>query len=244
MTMHTVYQLEGKFPCGVEIPPATVNDVEIGRQTKLEAGVTYVFDKGYYHFGWWKKINDIGAFFVTRSKVSTRLRATKSRYVRKTIGDGFKIISDADVVLASKGDSSLPIPLRRIKARRDNGGMITLITNDLKRTAIEIAALYKSRWQIEALFRWIKQHLNLRKFMTKNDNAIRLQILAAMIAYLLLRLARRLNSLRMPDLRFAELVCQRLFMRSLIADIDKPPSVNPSKPKPSFSLDQLGFAYE
>jgi putative transposase len=173
------------------------------------------------------------------------LRATKSRYVRKTIGDdGFKIISDANVVLASKGDSSLPIPLRRIKVRRDKGGTITLITNDLERTAIEIAALYKSRWQIELLFRWIKQHLNLRKFMAKNDNAIRLQILAAMIAYLLLRLARRLNSLRMPDLRFAELVCQRLFMRGPIAEIDKPPPVNPSKPKPRFSLDQLGFAYE
>jgi IS4 transposase len=244
MKMHTVYQLEGQFPCCVEITPATVNDVEIGRQAELEAGVTYVFDKGYYHFGWWKKINDTGAFFVTRSKVSTRLRATKSRYVRKTIGDGFKIIGDADVVLASKGDSSLPIPLRRIKVRRDKGGMITLITNDLERTAIEIAALYKSRWQIELLFRWIKQHLNLRKFMAKNDNAIRLQILAAMIAYLLLRLARRLNSLKMLDLRFAELVCQRLFMRGSIAEIGKPPPVNPSKPKPRFSLDQLGFAYE
>jgi len=243
MKMHTVYQLEGNFPCCVEITPATVNDVEIGRQTELEAGVTYVFDKGYYHFGWWKKINDTRAFFVTRTKVSTRLRATKSRYVRKTIGDGFKIISDAEVVLASKGDSSLPIPLRRIKVRRDKGGMITLITNDLRRTAVEIAALYKSRWQIELLFRWIKQHLNLRKFLAKNDNAIRLQILAAMIAYLLLRLARRLNSLTMPDLRFAELVCQRLFMRSPIAEIDKPPSVNPSKPKPRFSLDQLGFSY-
>jgi putative transposase len=244
MKMHTVYQLEGKFPCCVEITPATVNDVEIGRQTELEAGVTYVFDKGYYHFGWWKKINDTGSFFVTRSKVSTRLRATKSRYVRKTLGDGFKIISDADVVLASKGDSSLPIPLRRIKVRRDKGGMITLITNDLERAAIEIAVLYKSRWQIELLFRWIKQHLNLRKFMAKNDNAIRLQILAAMIAYLLLRLARRLNSLRMLDLRFAELVCQRLFMRSPIAEIDKPPPVNPSKPKSRFSLDQLWFAYD
>jgi putative transposase len=244
MKMHTVYQLEGQFPCCVEITPAIVNDVEIGRQTELEAGVTYVFDKGYYHFGWWKKINDTGALFVTRSKVSTRLRATKSRYVRKTIGDGFKIISDADVVLASKGDSSLPIPLRRIKVRRDKGGMITLVTNDLGRTAIEIAALYKSRWQIELLFRWIKQHLNLRKFMARNDNAIRLQILAAMIAYLLLRLARRLNSLKMPDLRFAELVCQRLFMRGPIAEIDKPPPVNPSKPKPRFSLDQLGFAYD
>src|ERR1700731_3844567 len=243
MKMHTIYQPEGKCPRCVEITPATVNDVEIGRQTELEAGVTYVFDKGYYHFGWRKKINDARAFFVTRTKVSTRLRATKSRYVRKTIGDGFKIISDADVVLASKGDSSLPIPLRRIKVRRDKGGVITLITNDLQRTAVEIAALYKSRWQIELLFRWIKQHLNLRKFMAKNDNAIRLQILAAMIAYLLLRLARRLNSLRMLDLRFAELVCQRLFMRSPIAEIGKPPPVNPRKPKPRFSPNQLELIY-
>src|SRR5450759_28781 len=109
------------------------------------------------------------------------------------LGDGFRIIADADVMLASKGDSKLPIPLRRIKVKRDKGGTITLITNDLERTAVEIAALYKRRWQIELLFRWIKQHLNLRKFMGRNDNAIRLQIIAAMIAYLLLRLARRLN---------------------------------------------------
>ena len=161
----------------------------------------------------------------------------------QAIGDGFRIIADADVILASKGNSKLPIPLRRIKVKRDKGGTITLITNDLERTAVEIAALYKSRWQIELLFRWIKQHLNLRKFMGKNDNAIRLQIIAAMIAYLLLRLARRLNSLRMLDLRLAELVCQRLFMRSPIAEIDKPPPVNPSKPKPKFSPDQLGFTY-
>jgi putative transposase len=243
MKMHIVYHPGNDVPRCVEITPATVNDVEIGRQIELEAGATYVFDKGYYHFGWWKKINAAKAFFVTRVKVNTRLRKTKSRHLRKIKGDGFRIIADANVSLASKGDSSLPIPLRRIKVRRDKGGMVTLITNDLKRTAVEIAALYKSRWQIELLFRWIKQHLNLRKFMGKNDNAIRLQILAAMIAYLLLRIARRLNSLKMLDLRFAELVCQRLFMRSPIAEIDKPPPVNPSKPKPRFSPDQLGFAY-
>ena len=244
MKMHIVYHPGNDVPRCVEITPATVNDVEIGRQIELEAGATYVFDKGYYHFGWWKKINAAKAFFVTRVKVNTRLRKTKSRYLRKTKGDGFRIIADANVSLASKGDSSLPIPLRRIKVRRDKGGMVTLITNDLKRTAVEIAALYKSRWQIELLFRWIKQHLNLRKFMGKNDNAIRLQILAAMIAYLLLRLARRLNSLKMLDLRFAELVCQRLFMRSPIAEIDRPPPVTPSKPKLRFSPDQLGFCYE
>ena len=99
-------------------------------------------------------------------------------------------LDDAEVSLASKGDSKLPIRLRRISVRRENGGMITLITNDLERSAVEIAALYKSRWQIELLFRWIKQHLNLRKFLGNNDNAIRLQILAAMIAFLLLRIAR------------------------------------------------------
>jgi putative transposase len=243
MKMHVVYHPEQESPRCVEITSATVNDVEIGRQTTLEAGATYVFDKGYYHFGWWKKINAANAFFVTRIKMNTRLRATKYRYVRKIIGDGFWIIDDAEVVLASKGDSRLPIPLRRIRVKRDNGKTITLVTNDLDRTAVEIAALYKRRWQIELLFRWIKQHLNIRKFIGHNDNAIRLQIIAAMIAYLLLRIARRLNSLKMLDLRFAELVCQRLFMRKPIAEIDKPPSVNPSKPKPKFSLDQLEFAY-
>jgi putative transposase len=243
MKMHVVYHPERDVPRCVEITPATVNDVEIGRRTELEAGATYVFDKGYYHFGWWKKINAANAFFVTRSKVNTRLRTKRRRVVTEAAGDGFKIIDDAEVVLASKGDSRLAIPLRRIRVKRDKGGMITLITNDLNRTTIEIAALYKRRWQIELLFRWIKQHLNIRKFMGKNDNAIRLQIIAAMIAYLLLRIARRLNSLKMLDLRFAELVCQRLFMRKPIAEIDQPPPVNPNKPKPKFSLDQLGFSY-
>src|SRR6266700_3041601 len=163
LKMHVVYHPGNDVPRCVEITPATVNDVEIGRQTELEAGATYVFDKGYYHFGWWKKIDLANAFFVTRVKVNTRLRATKYRHVRKTIGDGFRI-------------------------QRDKGGTITLITNDLNRTAVEIGALYKRRWQIELLFRWIKQHLNIRKFLGNSDNAIRLQIVAAMIAYLLLRI--------------------------------------------------------
>src|ERR1700692_2614427 len=243
MKMHIVYHPGNDVPRCVEITPATVNDVEIGRQIELEAGATYVFDKGYYHFGWWKKINAAKAFFVTRVKVNTRLRKTKSRYVRKTIGDGFRIIADADVMLASKGDSSLPIPLRRIKVKRDKGGIITLITNDLERTAVEIATLYKVRWQIELLFRWIKQHLDIRKFLGTNDNAIRLQILAAMIAYLLLRIAARVNCLKMPALRLAELVGQFLFTRRSIAAITKPPPVNPSKRQQKGSPDQMELCY-
>jgi IS4 transposase len=243
MKMHVVYDPKTDCPRYVEVTDANVNDVEIGRGVEIEAGATYVFDKGYYHFGWWKKINDSGAFFVTRVKTNTRLRAIKRRYVRKTHGDGFTILEDAEVVLASKGDSRLPIPLRRIKVKRDTGGTITLVTNDLERTAVEIATLYKARWQIELLFRWIKQHLDIRKFLGTNKNAIRLQVLAAMIAYLLLRIAARVNCIRIPVLRFTELVCQRIFMRRPINEIDKPPPVNPSKAQLRCSPNQQEFSY-
>ncbi len=219
MKLHVVYDPRADVPRCVEITPANVNDVEIGRRTPIKAGTTYVFDKGYCRFDWWRNINDCGAYFVTRAKVNMRLRAVRHRYLRKRRGDGFAVVADDEVVLTSKGDSRLPIPLRRIKVRRERGGVITLLTNDLSRTAVEIAALYKSRWQIELLFRWIKQHLDIRKFLGVNDNAIRLQILAAMIAYLLLRIAARSHGVKMLALRFAELVRQFLFTRRDIATI-------------------------
>jgi putative transposase len=245
MKMHVAYDPDADRPYGLEVTSATVNDVQIGQKLPVEAGATYVFDKGYCHFGWWQKINDDGAFFVTRAKVNCRLRSIRRRPLRKRKADGFRIRDDHEVKLVSKGHSQprLAMPLRRIRVRRDQGGVMTLITNDLTRSAIEIAALYKRRWQIELLFRWIKQHLRIRKFLGNNDNAIRLQILAAMIAYLLLRIAAHLNSLRLPALRLAELICQFLFARRSIAKIDKPPPLNPSTPPPKFSRDQLEFCY-
>ena len=243
MKLHVVYDHLADVPMAVEVTPANVNDVEIGREVPIKAGTTYVFDKGYCRFDWWQKINDLGAFFVTRPKVSMGLRAFKHRTCHERKGDGFKIIADDEVKLTSKGDSRLPIPLRRIKVRRDNGGLITLLTNDLARTAIEIAALYKSRWQIELLFRWIKQHLEIRKFLGTNENAIRLQVIAAMIAYLLLRIAARTNCITMLPLRFAELVGQFLFTRRPIAATDKPPPVNASRRKSRISPDQIEFCY-
>jgi putative transposase len=172
-----------------------------------------------------------------------RLRKIRQRTNRRRIGDGFKIIADDEVKLVSKGDSRLPIPLRRIKLRRDTGGIITLLTNDQTRTAVEIGALYKSRWQIELLFRWIKQHLDIRKFLGTNDNAIRLQVLAAMIAYLLLRIAARANCIKMLPLRLTELVGQLLFTRRALANIDKPPPTNPSRRICRTPLNQIEFCY-
>lgn len=243
MKLHVVYDPAADIPICVEVTPANVNDVEVGQQAPIQAGTTYVFDKGYCHFGWWQKINDCGAFFVTRKKINMRLRAVKHRTIRKRRGDGFEILADDEVKLVSKSSSRLPIPLRRIKLRRDTGGTITLLTNDLTRTAVKIAALYKSRWQIELLFRWIKQHLEIGKFIGRNDNAVRLQVLAAMIAYLLLRIAAKINCVRLRPLRFAELVGQFLFTRRSIATIDKPPPVNASKRRLRAVPDQFEFCY-
>jgi IS4 transposase len=243
LKLHVVYDPHADVPHCVEITSANVNDVEVGCRTAITPATTYVFDKGYCHFGWWRNINDGGAFFVTRAKKNMRLRATSWRLRTPIAGDGFTVIDDAEVVLASKGNARLPIPLRRIRLKRERGGSITLITNDLARSALEIAALYKSRWQIELLFRWIKQHLRIRKFLGRSENAIRLQLLAAIIAYLLLRIAARINRLELPPLRLVELVGQRLFMRRPIAEIDKPPPVNPSRRQINHSPDQLRFCY-
>jgi len=243
MKMHVVYDPDSDCPRVLDITDANVNDAQIGRTISLEKGATYVFDKGYCHYGWWTAIAEAKAFFVTRPKSNMGLKVLRQRPIKVAQGDGFTVLEDARVSLASKGDSKLPIALRRLIIKRQDGDAITLLTNDLRRSAVEIAALYKGRWQIELLFRWIKQHLKIRKFLGNSGNAIRLQLFAAMIAYALLRIAARTHRLAISILRFTDLVTQCLFERRYIATIERPPPVNPSHRKPLCSPDQTSFAY-
>jgi putative transposase len=243
LKLHVVYDPGADHPRRLAITPSTVNDVTPAQQIWIEAGATYVFDKAYCSYAWWTRLNDADARFVTRQKTTARFRAMHWRPLRKRKGDGFTVIDDAEVKLVSKGDSKLAFPMRRIRVRRDDGAKLTLITNDLKRSAVEVAALYKTRWQIELLFRWIKQHLKLRKFLGRSENAIRLQILAAMIAYLLLRIAARESRVVLPAIRFAGLIAASLFVRKPVADIDRPPRVNPSSARNRASPDQISFCY-
>jgi IS4 transposase len=244
LKLHIVYDPRTDVPHCQAITSSLESDIAFGRQTAIEARATYVFDKAYCHYGWWTEVHQAHAFFVTRPKVSARFRTVQLRPVAQPYGDGFTILEDADVTLASKGDSKLDIPLRRIRVcRHEDGKTLEFLTNDMKRSAKTIAALYKARWQIELLFRWIKQHLNIRRFIGTSDNAIRLQILAAMIAFLLLRLAARLHRLAMPAIRFAQLVGHCLFVRKPISRIDRPPEVNPSIRRPRDNPNQLQLRY-
>jgi putative transposase len=243
LKMHVVFDPGADYPSILDITDANVNDAQIGRTITIEPGASYVFDKGYCHYGWWTAIAGKGAVFVTRPKTTMRLDLVGERPIALAQGDGFTVLADSEVRLASKGDSQLPIRLRRLRVRRTDGKTITLLTNDLERTATQIAALYKARWQIELLFRWIKQHLQIRRFLGNNDNAIRLQIFAAMIAYALLRIATRRHCVKISILRFTDLVARCLFERRHLGAIEKPPPVNPSRPQCQNSKTQLSFSY-
>lgn len=242
LKLHVVYDPAADHPRRIEITPATVNDVQVAKTVPIEPGVTYVFDKGYCDYAWWTRIDEAGAFFITRRKTNATYKVVRRRPLKKTRGDGFTILDDAEVRLATQGHAKLAIPMRRVRLKRDDGAVLTLITNDLKRPAVEIAALYKLRWQIELLFRWVKQHLKLRKFLGRSQNAVHLQVIAAMIAYLLLRIAARNSRVTLPAIRFADLVSACLFARKPIAKIHRPPDVHPSKSTP-YSPDQLELAY-
>jgi putative transposase len=244
MKAHIVYDPGTDCPRLLDITHATVNDAQIGRTIKLEAGATYVFDKGYCHYGWWTAIAGAGSVFVTRPKTNMKLDLVRQREFAEAEGDGFTILEDAGVSFASKGDSKLPIKLRRVTVRRHrNGATLELLTNDLTRSAVAIGQLYKTRWQIELLFRWMKQHLRIRSFIGNNENAIRLQIVAAMIAYVLIRIAAKANCVKLPVLRLLDLVGQCLFDRRKFGAIDKPPPVNPARKRDCSSPNQMRFIH-
>ena len=245
MKAHVVYDPGRDLPRILDITDANVNDVEIGRAIEIEAGLTYVFDKGYCHYGWWSAIHAAAAFFVTRVKSNMGLTVTVERRYGPSRGDGFTVISDEEVKLSSKGDSKLAIPLRRIEVVRDDGGKnIVLITNDMKSSAVEIGQTYKFRWLIELLFRWLKQHLKIRKFLGTSPNAVKLQIYAAIIAYILLRLAAEAAKTPFDILRFTELVGDFLFSRRRLAAIHVPPPPNANHKLDRTHPDQLAFCYE
>jgi IS4 transposase len=235
---HVIYDPDADRPVHLEITAATVNDVVVSRRQPLEPGATYVFDKAYADYAWWRCLHEAGCSFVTRPKSNVplygRVERPVSQHDRQTAG----IQSDTVVKLASQQRARLPIPLRRIVLRREDGRVLTILSNDLQRSAGEIAALYRKRWQIELLFRWIKQHLKIRAFLGRSENAIRLQLYAAMIAYLLLRIAAHDSRSRLLALRFADLVRTRLFERRPLATIDTP------SPRPSSDAhNQLNLAY-
>lgn len=180
--MHTLYDIEAQVPAFLHITTASVHDSKAMPQIPLEENAYYIFDRGYNDFGQLYRINAIGACFVIRAKnnVKYRVLSWKRRMPPGVLSDS---IIEFTVYKSSK---VYPEKLRRVVYRDEESGVIyTYLTNDLESSALVIANLYKNRWSVELFFKWVKQHLKIKKFWGTSENAVRIQIYCAIITYCL-----------------------------------------------------------
>jgi len=220
--LHVVFDPRDTKPVRFALTPANVNDITAAKALPLEAGATYVFDLGYYDFGWWAKLDAAGGTFVTRLKSNTLLREVEHQPVKP----GGGVLSDQTGRLPERLTNSRKNPFsgkgREIRVRIDTGKVLRLFTNDLTSPAEEIAALYKERWQIELFFKWIKQNLKITQFMGTSENAIRTQIAVSFIAYLLARLLPMAEQPKVSIAHILLVVRTHLFVRRPIASLFDP----------------------
>jgi hypothetical protein len=199
--VHVLFGAKEQVPLSAATSAATVNDLEYGREMELESGVIYVFDKGYCDYSWWWRIAKSKSRFVTRFKSNARLAVVKRRKIAKNARG--TILKDRWVKFANKnpgGGRRNPYTktLRYIEVSRKEQKQppLVLATNDLKSSALKIAERYQQRWQIELFFKWIKQHLRIKRFVGKSYAAVRIQIFTALIAYLLLALYAKAHNIK------------------------------------------------
>jgi putative transposase len=190
LKLHLLHDPRQVRPVWFDVTSVKVDDITAGRTVPLEAGATYVFDKGYTDYGWWADIIAANAVFVTRRKSNAHRRAVCEAAPR-----GENIIADRTLNIGHRrprGGAPLnplyEVRLREVVVARTEDEPLYLVTNDLARPADEIARLYKQRWDIELMFKWLKQNLKIRSFLGRSENAVRIQIYLALIAFMLLRI--------------------------------------------------------
>ena len=230
--LHVVYDPAADRPIYAAITAARVNDITAAQAMPIEPGATYVFDLGYYDYAWWAKLDAAQCRIVTRLKSNTPLAVVEALPVPA----GTAILSDAIGHLPARQGSSrtnpFQDPVREVRIKLDSGKVLRILSNDLDAPAQEIADLYKRRWAIELFFRWVKQTLKIRRFLGTSENAVRIQIAVALIAFLLLRLAQAGQTAVTSPLAFARLVRLNLMHRrplDRLLDPETPIFTNPAQ---------------
>ena len=218
---HIVYDPDADQPLYLMVTPANVNDITAAKEMPIEAHATYVFDLGYYDFGWWAMLDQAHCRIVTRLKANTPFRIAEER----PVAPGSGVLSDRTGYLPARMAASRRNPMgqlvREVMVMNDTGKLLRIFTNDLGSDARDIADLYKRRWAIELFFRWIKQTLKISHFVGVSENAVRIQITVALMAFLLLRLAHEANPIVKSPLAFARLIRTNLMHRRAIVTLLK-----------------------
>lgn len=185
--VHTMYDVETQVPAFVHITPAAVHDVKAMDVIPYEPGSFYIFDRGYNDFKRLYRINVLKSFFVIRSKGNLKYKAVRwKRRLPKNV------LSDAEIELTGYYPSKhYPKRLRLIRSwDEEQGREFMFLTNAIGLPALLVAELYKNRWQIELFFKWLKQHLRIKKFWGTSENAVKIQIYVAIITYCLVAIVQ------------------------------------------------------
>jgi IS4 transposase len=215
--LHLMLDWHEQTPGWHRFSAANVNDVDLTGQVPLQSGARYVFDKGYCDYNWWHRIDAAQARFYTRFKSNAALTVREERAVpgeaaQTILGD--QIVCFKHKSQRGKRNQYHGRPLRRvIVARQDKATPLVLATNDLESSAMEIAQRYQERWAIELFFKWIKQHLKIKQFFGRSENAVRIQLLTALIAYLLVAIHKQAAGLKHSLWECLVLVRATLFQR-------------------------------
>lgn len=220
---HVIYDDAADCPIYAVVSMANVNDITAAKVMPIVKGATYVFDLGYYDYGWWASLVAAECRIVTRLKCNTKLTVTRTQLVA---ANG-PILSDHIGTLPARQAANRRNPLqaevREVQVRIETGKVLRILTNDLTASAQEIADLYKRRWAIELFFRWIKQTLKITRFLGTSDNAVRIQVAVALIAFLLLRMAQKLQTAIGSPLAFARLVKANIMHLRRLDQLERPP---------------------
>lgn len=227
--VHVIYDPDLGRPVYHAISAANVNDITAAKDMPIAPGAIYAFDLGYYDYAWWAKLNKAGCTIVTRFKANTPLH--EARDMALEAGSG--VLSDRIGFLparqAGRRRNPMQQAVREVIVMTETGKRLRILSNDLDMPAQRIADLYKRRWQIELFFRLMKQTLKITHFLGRSENAVRIQVAVALIAFLLLHLLRKMTKVPHSFLELIRLVRANLMHRkdlTHLRQIQKPPPLD------------------
>jgi hypothetical protein len=209
MKLHLMLSLRGNLPAWATLTEADFPDMKALDEIPAIAGAYYVMDRGYLDFMRLFRLHQAGAFFVVRNRRDVKFRVTSSRPIDKSTG----LRCDQTICLTSNWSArSYPQYLRRIVfCDLENELRLALLTNQFEVPALVITELYRNRWQVELFFKWIKQHLRLRSFYGRSDNALRAQVWSAICAYLMVAIIKKRLNIRKSLNEILQIVSVSIF---------------------------------
>jgi hypothetical protein len=218
--MHTLLDLHGNIPTFISITDGKVHDVNILDEIMPEAGAFYVMDRGYVDFKRLYVFTLSAAFFVVRTKSNVILQRRYSHPVDRTTG----VRSDHTVILTAIGSAKVyPDALRRVSYLDvETRKRFKFLTNNFTLPAVTIAQIYKSRWQVELFFKWIKQHLRIKAFYGTSENAVKTQIWIAVSVYVLVAIVRKRLMLPISLYQILQILSVTLFEKTPILQALQP----------------------